>query len=75
MFIRKDKKFTIYDRIKEMAVYVASCPETEMCIANTPEFSSQGVAVVKTFSYKNQLTQKKYNKGKHNDIQKDRTKG
>ena len=59
---KKDNRFTIYDRVKEMAVYIANCPETIIHIENTPDFSLNGVAMVKTFSYTNGLTQIKYNK-------------
>ena len=54
--------FTTHDKAKEMAIYVAECPDTKMNIENTPEFSLNGVAMVKTFSYTNGLTQIKYNK-------------
>ena len=62
MLVNKNKKFTQHDRAKEMAMYIAYCPETEMLIETTPEFSLNGVAMVKTFSYTNGLTQIKYNK-------------
>lgn len=62
MIVNKDTKFTTRDKAKEMAMYVAECPETELKIENTPEFSPNGVAIVKTFTYKNNLTQIKYNK-------------
>ena len=54
--------FTTHDKAKEMAIYVAECPDTKMNIENTPEFSPNGVATAKTFSYINGLTQIKYNK-------------
>lgn len=54
--------FPTHNQAKELAVYIAECPETEIYIENTPEFSPKGVAVVKTFTYKNQSTQIKYNK-------------
>ena len=62
MSINKDTNFTPRDKAKEMAMYIAGCPETELHIENTPEFLPNGVAVVKTFIYKNNLTQIKYNK-------------
>lgn len=62
LFNKPNKKFPTHDRAKEMAIYVAQCPETEIHMENTREFSPNGVATVKTFIYKNGLTQIKYNK-------------
>lgn len=62
MIVNKDTKFTTRDKAKEMAMYIAGCPKTELQIENTPEFSPNGVAIVKTFVYRNGLTQIKYNK-------------
>ncbi len=62
MIANKDTKFTTKDKAKEMAIYIAYCPETEMLIETTHEISPTGVATVKTFSYTNGLTQIKYNK-------------
>ena len=62
MLKNKHTHFTSHDKAKEMAIYVAECPDTRISIENTPEFSPNGVAIVKTFSYINPSAQIKYNK-------------
>ena len=59
--------FTNKDKAKELAIYIAGCPDTKICIEDTPGFSpikdtETSIATVKTFIYKNKSAQIRYNK-------------